>query len=428
MGTVTTRAGGLLETVFTSLNTAGTKWALLRGRSGLGMPGRDVDLLVAAEDLAAFEDVVFELRGVALPRSLHPWHRFYVLPARGDTTELTLDVVTELVYGRPLMLSSGLEQPCLDRRVAAGPMYVLDPTDAFWTVLLHCLLDKQAVNERRAGELGDVGEQLDRPSPGEAFFASLCPPGWSADRAIAGARAGDWDALLDLGRQILSARALATPTPVGHNVSSPLAAAGALARRARVTGAPARRAFRAVAAAAYPTLWRRAGMGVTPSVLDLVEAAGAEATVVDLRRRLALCDVVLLVPDGQEGRLLGALQGAGYRRAGRVRSAHGWHRLSATGLERVRLVSPMALDLPPAAAEAVRSSSRPLGLRTHCRRATPAWSLLLHGLGGWGAGEQASRDGRADGAQRLLVQAGRLAEEHGVLGRWEASMGRKARP
>jgi hypothetical protein len=70
---------GLLDDVLIAFDRAEIRWALLRGRAGLGLTGRDVDLLVAGDDIGSIEDVVFGLGGVALPRSLNPCHRFYIL-------------------------------------------------------------------------------------------------------------------------------------------------------------------------------------------------------------------------------------------------------------------------------------------------------------------------------------------------------------
>ena len=196
----------LTAAVFDGLDRAGVRWALLRGRSTLGEPGGDVDLLVAAEDLDSFEDVVFELGAFVLPRMRvptswsravlrHSWHRFYVVSTPSSGVSLKLDVVTQLVYNKQKKLVSELEDGCLARRVEDGGVHVLDPTDHFWTVLLHCLLDKRHVAPHRAAELESVVTQVVRPSAGEEFFDSLCPPGYSADEAVAQVLDRDWEAL-----------------------------------------------------------------------------------------------------------------------------------------------------------------------------------------------------------------------------------------
>ena len=90
-----TRVAGttsLLELVLAGLDGAEVRWALLRGRAGLGVSGRDVDLLIAGDDMGSVEDVVFGMGGLALPRSTHPWHRFYILEDPESSERVALDV------------------------------------------------------------------------------------------------------------------------------------------------------------------------------------------------------------------------------------------------------------------------------------------------------------------------------------------------
>lgn len=221
-----------------ALDEAGIRWVLLRGAQGLGEEGRDVDLLVDADDLVSLEKTLYGLGAVALPRRMHPWHRFYVLGGMRPGRGVKLDVVTELIYCRSAPIRSGLEAVCLDRRRSRDGIYVLDPTDMFWTVLLHCVLDKQHISERRRAELVAVVDEVSRPCQGEQLFERLCPPGWSAARALESVRSEDWEALARLGQQ------LGQPAP-----------AAAHRRREWRVGRPARGA-RAAAGSIYPALWR----------------------------------------------------------------------------------------------------------------------------------------------------------------------------
>ena len=393
----------LLDRVFSGLEDAEVRWALLRGRAGLGVAGRDVDLLVAADDVGAMEDLVFGLGGLALPKSLHPWHRFYVLEDPDTRDGVTLDVVTELIYNRRIHIASSLETACLDRRAKDGALYVLDPTDLFWTVMLHCVLDKEAVAERRRTELESVVQVVSRPSPGETFFASLCPPDWSADRALASVALGDWDALTGLGKQIATrirppAETAGGGTPLGSLVATP------------------RRMVRTGARAIYPMVWRRAGLGVTPHILEVLDDVPVDATVVSLRRRPGICDVVLLVPDDERDRLNGRLREDHYRRVAGL-----WTRARQVGLERVQVLSPSELALPIPAWLEMRSLSSPMPGRTRCRRASAGTTLLVtamslspgHALGGLAGQSQAP-------SSQAWAEAERLATAHGLVSRLEA--------
>lgn len=377
----------LLGNAFDGLDQLGVRWAVLRGRAALGHPGGDVDLLVCADDLDSFEDVVFELGAFMLPRVRvpgswsravlrHPWHRFYVLSDPSSGASAKLDVVTQLVYSRQLKFVSNLERGCLDRRRKDGGVYVLDPSDHFWTVLLHCLLDKEEVTPHRAAELESVVQKVRGPSPGEAFFETLCPPGCSANLALSAVRNRDWHSLADLGGLILrSARSPEAEEPRGPTASGPRQRARRLARLSGQAVPRLNRALRAAAVSAYPVVWRRAGLGVVPRVLDIAEAGSVETTVLALRRRPARCDVLVLTPEEQRASLGDLLRAEQY-----VQVAGRWHRLSSVGLERVHIVTADQLGLSAESGHRLRGSSVPIAGRVHCRRAVGTGPWLDAGL------------------------------------------------
>jgi thymidylate kinase len=203
-----------LEQVFTALDDGGVRWSVLRGGADLENLERDVDLLVAADDLPAFEEAVAGLGGVPLPQWLQGWHRFYWFrPPALTRPGLTLDVVTALIYGRDGRLPTDLAAGCLQRRVRAGTTYALAPTDTFWTVMLHCLLDKGEVKERRTRELVAALPGLVRLSDGEALVAEVCPEGWSPDRLVECVRQGDWDSINGLAAAVSSGTPAAYAAP-----------------------------------------------------------------------------------------------------------------------------------------------------------------------------------------------------------------------
>jgi len=336
----------LLDRVLNTFTDSGVEWALLRGRSELST-GRDVDLLVASAHLPVADEVIFALGGVPLPQRRYPWHRMYVLDVPGAGPNLKLDLVDRLIYSRELQITSDLERGCLERRVIDGPLVLLSPTDAFWTILLHCVLDKRFVKEDRADELIARVDDLDRPSPGEEFFGSLCPPDWSPERAVDCVVRRDWGPLGPLGSRILSLRLAEMPTPSRH----------------RLIDRAMRRASIAATGASYRKVWRALGLGVVPDVFDLVEEALVDATVIELRRRPGRCHVVLAVEDHQMPRLLPVMRG-------HYRSQSGlWRRLGARGLESVRIVPASKLPLAERAGGEPRGPSLPLPGRSHLRLA-----------------------------------------------------------
>jgi thymidylate kinase len=355
----------LLDRVFAGLNDVGVTWALLRGRDTLFV-AKDVDLLVREDHLDGFEDLVFELGGMRLPGSpTSPWHRFYELSDKDAGTRIRLDVVTRLIYNRELRLESGLEGGCLDRRVSDGGLYALDGTDTFWTVLLHSVLDKEEVTQRRRAELESLVDVIRRPSPGEVFFEALCPAGWSPDRALACVRDHDMESLSRLGREIVASKKGAAATPSREEAAGEASEPGLAVRARRRLGVQGRPAVvRRAVEAAYSTGWRRTGLGAVPHVLDLVEGASVDGTVLSLRRRPARCEVVILVPDEQHAQLEHRLREEHY-----LGVAGRWSRLTAVGLESVELVSVSQRGLTTRAFEDIRDRSLPVGARRHCRRA-----------------------------------------------------------
>lgn len=365
----------LVWTVFDGLDRVGVRWALLRGRASLGLPGGDVDLLVAEEDLDSFEDVVLELGAYTLPRVRVPgswsravlrpsWHRFYIVTDQSSGASVKLDVVTRLVYSKQLELASNLEGGCLDRRVDDRGVQVLDPTDSFWTVLLHCLLDKQKVTPQRATDLESVVAQVRRSSPGEDFFETLCPPGWSSDDVLSLVLDRDWDALAALGRLILGSGDVAEPDATMKPSPPTPQHAPRVARTTDALVPRLTRALRIAGVAVYPALWRRAGLGVVPRILDIVEARAVDATVLQLRRRPARCAVSLFTTEEQRSLLDAVLRAEHY-----LPAAGRWHRVTSVGVETVHLVTARELDLSPDAVNRLRETSLPMPGRTHCRRA-----------------------------------------------------------
>ena len=192
----------VLRRLFHELSERHVRWAVLRGRADLQHPVRDKDLLVAPDDLPVFEAVVEQLGGVPLPKWVQGAHGVYWFRRPGSLRPgLLVDVVTSVTFGKDGGMRTNLAQACLERRRLVNGVYELAPTDAFWTTLLHCLLDKGYVKPRRAQELSALVGQVDRPSEPEAVAAGVCPPGWSPDRLIRCVEQGRWDTIEELARQ-----------------------------------------------------------------------------------------------------------------------------------------------------------------------------------------------------------------------------------
>src|SRR5919204_1372277 len=194
-----------LEALFQALDRERVEWCVLRGEAELAEPQKDVDLLVARADLARFGRVAAELGFARVPAWGYGPHAFFVAyDAPGDAW-LKLDVVTELAYGPNHSLASGAEAECLARCRRVAGISLLAPDDAFWTLLLHRLLDKGAVGARDAAALQALAGSARTDSTLARLAGSLCPSGWSADRLVAAAAQGEWPALGSLGPPMAAA-------------------------------------------------------------------------------------------------------------------------------------------------------------------------------------------------------------------------------
>ena len=232
-----------LAALFRALEEAGARWCVLRGERDLLRPSGDVDLLIAPEDFPHLQRSARRLGFARLPAWGYGSHAFFLAyDAPGDLW-IKLDAVTELAYGPGFTLATGAESECLARRRHLAGVPVLDESDAFWTLLLHRLLDKGVRPPAdQAARLAELAPSSLDDGPLGRLVASLCPAGWDTARITEAVQQGDWASLAEL--------------------AAPLAAAWRKARRAEV-----RRRELAGRLRRWSGRWlratRRAGMSVT---------------------------------------------------------------------------------------------------------------------------------------------------------------------
>lgn len=118
---------------------------------------------------------------------------------------LWLHVVTKLSFGPYYMLQTGAEEGCLARRHADGAMRVLAPDDAFWSLLLHCLLDKGAIAPRHRTRLGELGGAARVDGPLARVVEASGPSEWTPLRLIECVRRAEWVALEESAPTLLAA-------------------------------------------------------------------------------------------------------------------------------------------------------------------------------------------------------------------------------
>jgi thymidylate kinase len=198
-----------LAHVFAAFDAAGIAWCLLRGESGIADPTGDVDLLVAASDLPRLD--------AALPAEgflrVHAWggHRSYVGYDAATDRFLELDIESDLDFGpsghfavnwlRPTLRTGAAAAMLMGRR-RAGSLSLPDPDDAFWALLLHCIVDKRAVAPRHRSRLAELAAQARPDGVLGKVVSDHCPPGWDAERALAAAREARWSELVTLGAEL----------------------------------------------------------------------------------------------------------------------------------------------------------------------------------------------------------------------------------
>jgi hypothetical protein len=183
--------------VLSELDAEHIAWALLRDGGDSG----DLDVLV---DASQFDDVrrLFGRHSFdELPTVARGTHWFFI--GRDGNSGIKFDFVTELAFGRHFEFKTKAAADCLARRRRRGSEYVLDPDDAFWALLFHCILDKRRIVPDRRRRLEQLALGATAEGPLADVFRSVAPTQWTPERAIAAATAGDTEALLGLGRILM---------------------------------------------------------------------------------------------------------------------------------------------------------------------------------------------------------------------------------
>jgi hypothetical protein len=183
------------------LDGAGIRWCLLRGAQELDLVDGDVDLLVSRSELGRLRHRLVASGGLS---PLSSWgrrpHSFYVGPVAGeDDAVLKLDVVDELAFGPYGELPTGAADQVLAGRRRHGDLWLPAPADAFWSLLLHALMDKGRVREERALELVALAPAArDERSALRDVVDAACPGGWGSARVLDAVEHRAWDELLAL--------------------------------------------------------------------------------------------------------------------------------------------------------------------------------------------------------------------------------------
>jgi thymidylate kinase len=359
-----------LRTVFDAANAADVRWCLLRGVTHLESPPGDVDLLVAEGDAWYLRALLIELGYVPLPhRKAHGSHTFYFTYDRTRGAWLKLDVVTELAYGPGFTLKTHLQDGCLARRQRRGEVYVLSDDDAFWTVLLHCLVDKRYVTDRRAAEILSHARGAVNAGEFGRFVERLTPDGWDGNGIIELVRAEDWAALLHLGDSITEA----WRKREGRHQVTAVGRSGETSRSGSKDRA--KRLLHSYARSVYVAQWTWVCPRAGSAAMDTLESCGIDGLLV-----YGSC-----TPDGRDANIV--VRGDDLirlvpklRQAGFMPWAGEWLRLDGHGVQRINVASGSSWGLPEHDLARLFSTAFPIPGRVHVRRASITATRSLSGL------------------------------------------------
>lgn len=234
------RVDPLLVPVFRAFEQSGVRWCLLRvheGRNVFGPAGEEVVALVERPALPSAQRILKSNGFAAVPAVGHPRRPTLDLPAGvgpharfvgyNPKTDnwVVIELATRLAYGPDAGLETGAEGGCLERRRWESGIYVLSPDDAFWTLLLHLLLDRipggGAPDALAPGDgpLADFS-RLERlvaeartDGPVARLVGAALPAGWGPEHLVDCVWEGEWEVLENLapalGEQWQRAQSLA---------------------------------------------------------------------------------------------------------------------------------------------------------------------------------------------------------------------------
>ncbi len=195
----------LTRAVLSALDEANVRWCLVRGHAG-----GDVDVLIAATNLPRAAAVMREHGLLRLPAYGRGTHVFFLGLDEPTGTWVEFDLVTELAFGPHFEVGTGAAEVCLARRRRSAGVWVLDPEDEFWALLLHCVLDKGTFAESHVQRL----EQLRTVASLDSPLVRAMPPQVRCPVLLEHARASEWAALTATRRRILRSWWRAAPTAV----------------------------------------------------------------------------------------------------------------------------------------------------------------------------------------------------------------------
>jgi thymidylate kinase len=192
----------LLGEVFGALDQGSIRWCLLRAEHRLRVPGLDVAVLVAPDQKERAAAIAGRAGFVRVGPSLAGSSRHLVAHCSQADQWIWLEVATRLSFGPFPRLEPQDVEEVLSRAAKTGAATELTPDDAFWIVLLDCLLDKTTIERRDAERLYLLASAATPDGPLARQTSRIVPVGWNAERMIDCARRRDWTALEKVGADL----------------------------------------------------------------------------------------------------------------------------------------------------------------------------------------------------------------------------------
>jgi len=193
----------LLRRTFAALDEAKIIYSLLRGFEELEIPAAssEVDLVVAPAHLPQLAKTLAAKGFVALASWGHAPHHFFVAYDRAAGSWLKFDVVTDLRYGQPFRtLRVDLLTTCLQNRQRREYTFVLAPADEFFTLFLHCLLDKGNFRDARRERLIELRRQMQNDAAMQKtvteYFSRYLTPALTWEMLATAIEPDDWQKIL----------------------------------------------------------------------------------------------------------------------------------------------------------------------------------------------------------------------------------------
>lgn len=189
----------VLRRLFHTLEQANIHYCLMRDvdRVDQLLGHVEIDLLVEKGQFTQLCSSLSRLGFLSLPNWGYAPHVFFIAYDRHSDSWIKLDVVTEVVFGRPIhALRTPLAENCLRHRRPYGPVFGLALEDELVTLLLHCVLDKSHFEPVRSQRLKALSYQVTEVSYLSTLLMTYWSPTMTWPQVAALIEAENWEALL----------------------------------------------------------------------------------------------------------------------------------------------------------------------------------------------------------------------------------------